>query len=72
MWIIPEVILSVSISCKIRMYQIMSVLQVTGVSPSPRGGIACAAVNGTKFVIFGGSDREPSTFDDVWVLETGY
>ncbi|GAX80078.1 hypothetical protein CEUSTIGMA_g7516.t1 [Chlamydomonas eustigma] len=44
--------------------------EVTGVSPSPRGGIACTAINSTKLIVFGGSDREPSTYDDVWVLET--
>eukprot|EP00955_Chlamydomonas_euryale_P047117 353590-Chlamydomonas_euryale.AAC.12 len=44
--------------------------QVSGVAPSPRGGLACVAI-GTKVVIFGGSDRAPMPFDDLWVLETG-
>jgi len=43
--------------------------EVSGVAPSPRGGLACVAI-GTKVVIFGGSDRAPMPFDDLWVLET--
>lgn len=38
--------------------------------PGPRGGHACCAV-GHKLVVFGGADRNPTTFDDVWVLDTG-
>ncbi len=26
---------------------------------------------GTQVVLFGGSDRAPVTYDDLWVLETG-
>ena len=71
MWILPQVRL-----CKQWALAIggdlshASILQVSGVAPSPRGGIACASI-GTKVIVFGGSDREPSTFDDLWVLETG-
>mmetsp|Transcript_27095 Transcript_27095/g.59195 ORF Transcript_27095/g.59195 Transcript_27095/m.59195 type:complete len:337 (-) Transcript_27095:669-1679(-) len=45
--------------------------KVEGLAPSPRGGHACVAV-GTKVVVFGGSDRAPLTFDDLWVLETAH
>ena len=42
--------------------------QVSGMAPSPRGGIACTSI-GSKIILFGGSDREPSTFDDLWVFD---
>ncbi len=44
--------------------------QVDGLGPGPRGGHACVTV-GHKVLLFGGSDRVPVTFDDLWVLETG-
>lgn len=45
-------------------------LQVSGIAPSPRGGNACVSL-GKKVVVFGGSDRAPLTFNDLWVLDTG-
>ena len=44
--------------------------QVEGLPPAPRGGHACAAL-GSRVLLFGGADRNPTVFDDLWVLETG-
>ncbi|KAK9829964.1 hypothetical protein WJX72_008920 [[Myrmecia] bisecta] len=38
-------------------------------SPPPRGGHACAAV-GSQVVVFGGADRSPTPYNDLWVLNT--
>ena len=38
--------------------------------PPPRGGLAIVSVS-TRIVIFGGADRSPTLYDDLWVLETG-
>eukprot|EP00891_Asterochloris_glomerata_P002816 jgi/Astpho2/2816/Aster-x1100 len=37
--------------------------------PPPRGGLAIVSVS-TRIVIFGGADRSPTLYDDLWVLET--
>jgi hypothetical protein len=44
--------------------------QVEVLSPAPRGGHASVAI-GRRFIVFGGADRAPNTFNDLWVLETG-
>lgn len=46
-----------------------SIPKVEGLAPSPRGGHSLVAV-GSKVILFGGADRTPNVFDDLWVLET--
>ncbi|EFJ49559.1 hypothetical protein VOLCADRAFT_117258 [Volvox carteri f. nagariensis] len=40
-----------------------------GLAPAPRGAHASVAL-GTKVLVFGGADRAPVPFNDLWVLET--
>ncbi|GFR48802.1 hypothetical protein Agub_g10753 [Astrephomene gubernaculifera] len=40
-----------------------------GLAPAPRGAHASVAF-GTKVLVFGGADRAPVTFNDLWVLDT--
>ena len=42
--------------------------QVPGLTPSPRGGLNAVAL-GKKVVCFGGSDRKPLVYEDVWYLD---
>jgi len=44
--------------------------QIEGLAPTARGGHACASV-GSRLVVFGGSDRAPISYDDLWVLDAG-
>ncbi|PRW57469.1 galactose oxidase [Chlorella sorokiniana] len=39
--------------------------------PAGRGGAACTALDGRRILCFGGADREPRAFDDLWLLELG-
>ncbi|KAJ9534671.1 hypothetical protein QJQ45_002958 [Haematococcus lacustris] len=41
-----------------------------GLAPGSRGGHASVSV-GSKVIVFGGSDRAPVTYNDLWVLDTG-
>ena len=68
-WVLPQVTLAGADGCSNSLLTRTST-QVSGIAPSPRGGNACVTV-GTQVVVFGGSDRAPLTFDDLWVLETG-
>jgi hypothetical protein len=43
---------------------------VDGLPPAPRGGHALASLD-SRVLLFGGADRNPSVFDDLWLLETG-
>jgi hypothetical protein len=43
--------------------------QVEGLAPGARGGHAAVAV-GSKVLLFGGSDRAPVTYNDLWCLDT--
>lgn len=46
-------------------------LQAGGdVIPAGRGGHCCTTI-GNKIFMFGGSDRLPTPYDDIWVLDTG-
>ncbi|GIL92711.1 hypothetical protein Vretifemale_20168 [Volvox reticuliferus] len=40
-----------------------------GLAPAPRGAHASVAL-GTKVLVFGGADRAPIPFNDLWALET--
>lgn len=44
--------------------------QPEGLPPAPRGAHACVAL-GSRVLVFGGADRAPVSFNDLWVLETG-
>lgn len=44
--------------------------EIEGIRPAPRGG-HCVCSVGSKLIIFGGSDRAPVSYDDLWVLDTG-
>ena len=70
-WILPEVGATGFLPC-ITDGALLSATaaKVSGIAPSPRGGLACVAI-GSRIVVFGGSDRAPLTFDDLWVLDTG-
>jgi hypothetical protein len=47
-------------------------LQVAGEGPGPRGGHACVSLGGAeRLLVFGGSDRTPVTYDDLWLLDGG-
>lgn len=39
-------------------------------APAPRGAHAMVSV-GSKVIVFGGADRTPTAFADLWVLDTG-
>lgn len=38
--------------------------------PGPRGAHASLAI-GTQILVFGGADRSPLAYNDLWQLETG-
>ncbi|GLC47994.1 hypothetical protein PLESTB_000047500 [Pleodorina starrii] len=44
-------------------------VKAEGLAPSPRGAHASVAL-GTKVLVFGGADRKPVPFSDLWLLET--
>ncbi len=39
-------------------------------APAARGGHAIASI-GSKVICFGGADRSPTPFSDLWELDTG-
>lgn len=43
---------------------------VDGLPPAPRGGHACVCL-GSRVLLFGGADRNPTVFNDLWSLDTG-
>ncbi|PNW72026.1 hypothetical protein CHLRE_16g685500v5 [Chlamydomonas reinhardtii] len=46
-----------------------SLVKTEGLAPAPRGACCCVAL-GTQVLVFGGADRVPVSFSDLWVLET--
>jgi len=44
--------------------------QVEGLVPSARGGASMTVVS-DKVLAFGGANRSPTAFDDLWMLELG-
>ncbi|KAG2451277.1 hypothetical protein HYH02_003883 [Chlamydomonas schloesseri] len=46
-----------------------SLIKPEGLAPAPRGACCCVAL-GTQVLVFGGADRVPVSFSDLWVLET--
>lgn len=52
------------------MRQAFGALQAEGLAPAPRGGHACARL-GSTLLVFGGADRCPKAYDDLWQLELG-
>ncbi|KAG2435747.1 hypothetical protein HXX76_006943 [Chlamydomonas incerta] len=46
-----------------------SLVKPEGLAPAPRGACCCVAL-GTQVLVFGGADRVPVSFNDLWVLET--
>ena len=38
-------------------------------APAGRGGAACAAIGSRRLLVYGGASREPTAWDDWWVLE---
>lgn len=45
-------------------------LQIEGIAPAGRGGHCCCTVN-DKVIVFGGANRVPTPYGDLYSLELG-